>query len=241
MRLSRLRRSVARLTRLGRPGRLVVVATGHEAANLPEAALRAIGRSLARGEPVELVVLDFTWNAAPAAPDGVAVRMFWREGAPAAGEFAPARRDDLYAAPVPARDGEWSEGYYSDGLPVMRVRTGPAGRQVDHLAEWGAVVRRDEIDERGRLVRTVDVDPQTGEDATHRYVAGDGSCWLSVPLHATRPAGPVRQFKPAVRTYATLAEMQANWARTLVNRRSRVLAAGAESKQIVKGLYLATV
>ena len=241
MNIRSLRRAAARLVRRTRQDQsLVITATGREAANLPDALKDALFRSLGRGHQVELLILDFAWDAAPAVPEGVAVRLFWRDAVPGVGGFTPPRLDGLSPAPVPTEEGEWGHGYYRDGLPVARIKAGSAGKQIDVLTPWGAIMRRHELDDGGRLARIIDVDPETGDDVTHRYIADNGSCWLSVPLDATGPGGPVRQFMPAAHTYSTLTDVHATWVRTRLPQRSSVRAAGPSSDQVVKRLRRAT-
>ena len=75
-----------------------------------------------------------------------------------------------------------------------------------------------------RPERIVDLHPGTGRAVTHRYLTGDGSCWLSVwvdPEDGT--PGLVFQHLPAARAYPSLRATQADWVREVIATTSRPL------------------
>jgi hypothetical protein len=172
-------------------------------------------------------------------PAQVTVRRFWRDATPGAGLAKPRHTlAGLVAEPAPKPgSGEWQTAYYRSGIPVLSVDETSAGRTVEYYGPAGEPVRRDEIDAGGRLIRIVDVHPDTGHVVTHRYPMGDDTCWLSVwvdPESGT--LGPAHQHLPAPREFASLRAAQAHWVDEVVSRTARPILIAAElpSQQVLQ-------
>ncbi len=75
-----------------------------------------------------------------------------------------------------------------------------------------------------RTERIVDLHPGTGRAVTHRYLTGDGTCWLSVWVDP-EDGTPGRAFQhfPAARAYPSLRAAQADWVRDVISPTSRPL------------------
>jgi len=95
---------------------------------------------------------------------------------------------------------------------------------VKHPDTPGQPLRRAVVDGDGRLVRTVDLHPRTGQEVTHRYSTGDGRCWLSVWIDPD-DGTPGRAFQhlPAARAFASLRAAQASWVREAISTTGRPL------------------
>lgn len=192
---------------------MYVLASGEELATLPEDVRERMGETAAAGVPVEVLMLDFAWDAAPTSlPDGVAVHRFWEDASPGGGTYVPGREPvNITAAPVPRQDGQWLPGRYRDGLPVVAVETGGAGARVEHYGPAGLAVRRDELDRDGALVRALDLNPSDGAEVTQRYFDASGACWLSAGV-GDGARGRVLRHRPRPAVYRDLAAVQAEWA-----------------------------
>ncbi|NMR31263.1 glycosyltransferase [Crystallibacter degradans] len=72
--------------------------------------------------------------------------------------------------------------YFRDGLLEMLVRTDSTGTPVliDYFNSERHHVRRDELDDAGRLVRVVHFPISTEEAKVQRYIGRDGQCFLTV-------------------------------------------------------------
>jgi hypothetical protein len=218
---------------------VVVIATGEEAMSLPTSVQDAITQKAKRTAPTELLILDFVPGPATHVPNDVKVHRFWREAAPDIGGYiAHDPGAGLSRAPIPGALGEWRPGFYANGRPVLSIIENINGTSIEHYGAAGSVVRRDELDDVGRLVRIVDVDPSSGLDVTHRYIADDGSCWLSVQLSADGQPGSARQFRPQVRAHEALESLQAEWVSQHFDaaQGQTVLSAGPTSRRIARRL-----
>lgn len=204
--------SVRLLARRRRWRGIYLLASGEELAALPEPAIDRMREAVAAGVPVEVLVLDHAIEATPRRlPSGVDVRRFWEDAAPGHNAYAPGveRFDAATARPVPKPDGGWVRGRYRDGLPVVAVDTNAAGTRVEHYGPSGLPVRREELDERGRLVRIIDLDASNGAEVAQRYFDASGACWLSVGGGAR---GRALRHLPTPLEYPSFAAVQAEWA-----------------------------
>ena len=179
-----------------------------EQRTLQPALIRSIQAAAAADIPVGLLVLDYdprvdaqlrTLLDEGVLPARVALHRFWRD----------AVVDSAWSAPT-------------------TVSGTAAGTSVEHFNASGALIRRDEIDHVGQLVRIVDLHPVTGREVTHRYQTGDRACWLSVwvnPEHET--LGRTYRHLPRTRAFPSLPAAQADWVRQVISTTSRpVLVAG---------------
>jgi hypothetical protein len=227
-----------------RDGAFVVVApTGKQASS---ALIHSINTAVAAGVPVDVLLVEydaeldvqFASNLERGAiPAEVTLRRFWRDAIPGAGLSKP-RHDTagLVAEPAPAAQaGEWRTAFYRSGIPVLAVDETTAGCTVDYFGSVGEPLRRDEIDADRKLVRIVDLHPDTGREVTHRYPIGD-TCWLSVWVNENGTLGPVQQHLPAPREFTSLGALQAQWVDQVVSRTARpiLIAANSESREVVR-------
>jgi hypothetical protein len=232
-----------------RTGVFIVVSTIGTGEQAPSPTLmQSINTAAAAGAPVEVLLADYDADldaqfAAYVEHDelqaGVTVRRFWRDATPGAGLSRPRHTTaGLVAGPAPGAEvGEWRAAFYRSGTPALAVDEKPTGSIVEHYGTLGQPVRRDEIDAEGRLVRIVDIHPDTGRDVTHRYPMGDDTCWLSVWVNATDGSlGPAHQHLPAPREFASLRAVQARWIDQVAARTARpvLIAADAQSQELVR-------
>lgn len=222
--LGRLRRRGERAARAGTGAALLlarrrrwrglyVLASGEEVAALPEEAVDEVLRAVDAGIPVEVLVLDFAWDATPVPlPEGVAVHRFWEDAAPGHDTYVPGTEPaNTTASPVPRQDGGWLPGRYRNGLPVAAVDKIAAATRVERYGPSGLAVRRDELDQRGALVRVVDLNAGDGAEVGQRYFDASGACWLSVGVGGGARGRAVRHL-PRPAEYPSLAAVQAEWA-----------------------------
>ncbi|MBA0125228.1 hypothetical protein H0B56_06710 [Haloechinothrix sp. YIM 98757] len=223
--------------------RVYVLVAGAETAPLRTAA-RCVHFASGLRAPAELVVMDYSHDPAAAAalagaPAGVAVRRFWRDAAPDGGGATPRYSPHTAGVPEPhpgALDRVWDTGYYRAGRPVMTVTERGRTTVVDHYQHGSMPSRRDEIDERGRLVRAVDLHPGTGRAVTHRYLDTTGRCWMSVWIDPDGSFGRAQRHHPATTEFSSLRTAQAEWLASLLEteRRYTVLAVGADAVSLAE-------
>ncbi|MGH8777043.1 MAG: hypothetical protein ACRDWI_18480 [Jiangellaceae bacterium] len=193
------------------------------------------------GVAVHILVLEFARDAEHQAallhrrellPAGVSWRYFWRHAAPSGDGGWPvdALRDLPPAAqPVTMPGMPARTTYFVDGLPVARVTDRQRGLVVEHLGPDGAPRRRDDYDERHRLVRMVDVSPETGKVATRRYLDADGTCWLSAWVGPSGRSGPLQVHLPTPTEYASDRDVRARWVTRELHRSAAVLVVAADA------------
>ncbi|MGH8823987.1 MAG: hypothetical protein ACRDVN_05865 [Jiangellaceae bacterium] len=186
--------------------------------------------------PVHVLVLEFARDAdhevaqlmrGASLPRSATVRYFWRHAAPSGdGGFATAALRDL---PVTAR-GVLTPGhpertsYFVDGLPVATVTQLQHGLEVEHLGPDAAPIRRDDYDERRRLVRMLDLRPDTGQAAMRRYLDADGTCWLSAWVNpSSGRSGPVQVYSPTPMEFAGYRDVWARWVTRELHRSASAL------------------
>ena len=184
------------------------------------------------GVHVHLLLLDYVGDADQAisglrdhglSPAAATVKIFWRDASPTGdgGAYAQPMAGTQPTTAVRMPGSPSHTMYFRDGLPVIAVTGGGRAVAVEHFGSFGAPVRRDDYDERGRLVRTQELVEDTGEVATYRYLDGDGSCWLSAWIdHVSGRSGPLQQHRPTRREFATYSDVWAYW----VTRQLRVSA-----------------
>lgn len=212
-----------------------MIATGAELGALPGDAVNAMRHAVAKGHLAEVLVLDYDGTVASSeVPDGVVLRRFWADPAPAK-DVAPDMSHSSAATPVKTADGRRAPGYYRDGLPVAAVLESVSGSRTALYSHNGLHVRNVEYDDDGAVVRVVDVDPASGAEVAHRYLDERGSCWLSVTVQADGTLGPAHSSGPHKRKFADLAAAQADWVqRRIANTpRSTVISAGPESHRVI--------
>ncbi len=205
-----------------------------------QALMRMARRAAKAGTGVEVLLLDFG-RADPVLgeiADGVPLKRFWREAPRGGGGAEPLPPDaGLTPGPMPGtRGGEWRSGYYRDGLPVLAMSVRNGITVVDHFDSSGVPVRHDDIDERGRWVRTVDLDPVTRRETNYRYLDSDGACWLSVWVDPRDGSlGRAVQHRPVEREFGDLREAQVDWVAEELRgiERPRVLVFGTGARRIV--------
>lgn len=237
-RLNRWRRGSAVLVRVA-TGRarwrgVFVIASGAELGALPGDAVDAMRHAVAKGHLAEVLVLDYDGTVAlPELPDGVKLRRFWADPAPAK-DVAPDVSHSSAATPVRLADGRLAPGYYRDGLPVAAVLESGAGSRAALYSHNGLHVRNVEYDDEGNVVRVVDVDPTSGAEVAHRYLDERGSCWLSVTVMADGTLGRAYSSRPKAKKFADLTAAQADWVRRriAVTPRATVVSAGPEGHRV---------
>jgi hypothetical protein len=200
------------------------------------------------GVLVHLLLLDYARDAdytinglrdRSLLPAAVTVRYFWRDAAPSGDGGAITR--PLVGLPQPATaarmPGRSHRTIYSqDGLPLISVTAKDHGAEVEHFGSTGAATQRDEYDERGRLVRTLDLIEATGDVATHRYRDADGTCWLSAWVNQSNGAsGPLQMHRPSLREFATYSDVHAAWVTAKLQRSIAplIIAADNQSARVV--------
>ncbi|SNR76946.1 hypothetical protein SAMN06265360_11856 [Haloechinothrix alba] len=223
--------------------RVYVLVAGAETAPL-RTAVRCVRFAAGLRAPAELVVMDYSNDPAAAgalagAPAGVAVRLFWRDAAPDGGGATPRYTSGTADAPEPhpgSLERSWDTGYYQAGRPTMAVTERGRTTAVEHYQHGSMPSRRDEIDERGRLVRTVDLHPATGRAVTHRYLDTSGRCWMSVWIDTDGTVGRAQRHRPVATEFPSLRSAQAEWLASLLEteRRHTVLAVGADAVSVAE-------
>jgi hypothetical protein len=195
------------------------------------------------GVRVHLLLLDYARDAdytinglrdRSLLPAAVTVRYFWRDAAPSGDGGAITRPLVGLPARMPGRSNRTI--YYQDGLPLISVAAKDHGAEVEHFGSTGAAVQRDEYDERGRLVRTLDLIEATGDVATHRYRDADGTCWLSAWVNqSSGRLGPLQMHRPSFREFATYSDVHAAWVTAKLQRSIAplIIAADDESARVV--------
>lgn len=249
-------RGVRRRARIGfsllaqraRGGTLFVLVSGHTTQGI-SAALRAVRLARKMRIPADVLVLDFVpvpilQEALNKFPADVPVLRFWRDAAPVGGGAAP-RHSTATLRPAPLPDlkerGKWRAGYYRAGQPVLAITERGQLTLIEHFGPGAAPVCRDEIDERGKLVRVVDLHPGTGREVTHRYFDAEGACWFSVDVEAATGALDVaRRHRPHPHEFASYRDAQAEWIAQLLGRTatrpSRILAVDKISRTVARTL-----
>jgi hypothetical protein len=237
-RLTGWRRDTASLVRVA-AGRgswrgLFVIASGAELGAIPDDVVVAMRHAVAKGRHAEILVLDYDGAVASLEPpDGVKLRRFWADPAPAK-NVAPDVSHASAATPVRLADGTLAPGYYRDGLPVAAVLDSVSGSRAALYSHNGLHVRNVEYDHRGSVVRVVDVDPTSGAEVAHRYLDEQGSCWLSVTVLADGTLGHAYRSRPKAKKYADLVAAQADWVRrrVAITPRATIISAGSASHRV---------
>lgn len=183
-----------------------------------------------------VLVLDFVPGGARL-PDGLPARRFWLDAAPGGGGAAPRYSTaGCSEGPVAAYGGEtWLTGYYRDGKPALTITKLGAATIVEDYGTSGEPARREEIDERGKLIRLVDLHPADGREVTHRYLDSDGECWLSVWVDdEDSTLGRTQQHRGVQREFPTLRAAQASWVATQLSGAAspRVLISGRGAQEV---------
>jgi hypothetical protein len=187
------------------------------------------------GVPVHLLVLEFERDVdsevdrlkQDALPRLATVKCFWRDAAPSGdgGGFPDTLRDvpqTAISVVTPGHPGRTT--YFNAGLPIATVTELQRGLEVEHLAPDGAPIRRDDYDERRRLVRMLELRPDTGRVAMHRYVDSDGTCWMSAWVNpSSGQSGPLQVYSPTPMELATYGDVQARWISREIHRSATAL------------------
>lgn len=188
-----------------------------------------------------VLVLDFV-PGVTGLPASLPARRFWLDAAPGGGGSAPRYSTaDCSAGKVAGPDESWRNGYYRDGKPVLTITEHGDATIVEEYDGSGEPVRREEIDQDGKLIRLVDLHPADGREVTHRYLNADGECWLSVWVDPERGTlGRTQQHRGDVREFPTLRAAQASWvAGQISGPTPRILVSGGGAQQVaelVKGV-----
>lgn len=218
---------------------VALVANAGELARRLSDIRRLVKAARARSCKVQLYLLDFDLTAPIPTFADVAVLRFWIDAAPSPrgriSNSETAIPSDLAEAPYPLRDGSWATGYYSNGRPMIVVTHHKGGTSVEHLDPSGQSVRRDEFDQDGQLVRHIDLHPGSGKAVVRRYVDSSGTTWLRTRVGVDQ-TDSVRQFRPEIKNYDALADIQVAWFRKHLRQsdRIRILACGKASHRIVE-------
>lgn len=151
-------------------------------------------------------------------PDSVEFRYFWREAAPGGGG-APA--DPLAAQeqePGLTAFGEDTAAgkvvrFYADGLLVKSKHFDETGglQRVDYHDNARRAVSREYYDERGRLVRRDELDPETATVLLRRWYNADGGCWLTNWLTPAGSATKAVRHLPEPVGYDNFGQCVAEW------------------------------
>jgi hypothetical protein len=217
-----LMRLPALVGRIERGGVYFVVSTMPRRDDRGSQAVLACARVFAdSGVPVHLLVLEFARDADHEVarlrqnallPEAATVRYFWRHAAPSGdGGFLTETLRDV-ASTATAVHAQDRTTYFVDGVPVATVTQKQLGLEVEHLGHDGAPIRRDDYDEHHRLVRRLELRPDTGKVAMRRYLDADGTCWLSAWVVASSGrSGPVQVHSPRPVEFATYSDVRARW------------------------------
>lgn len=206
------------------------------------AMVRRLRVAAGRRAGLQVLVLDFAPHATAAKaalaklPIDLHVKRFWLDAAPGGGGCTPRHSTDgLVRRPVPGPKDTWHTGYYRDGYPVVGVTEHPGATMVDHY-EAGLPAQRDEIDSSGRVIRIVDLHPDTGHEVTHRYLDSSGDCWLSVWVESDGTLGRTQRHRGKVREFPSFRAAQADWVRELApgSTPPRLLASGSSAREVVE-------
>lgn len=151
-------------------------------------------------------------------PDSVEFRYFWREAAPGGGG-APA--DSLAAAEqepgLTSFTGETDNGSvircYQDGLLVKSKYRDTKGNilRIDHHDRARRPVAREQFDERGRLVRIDELNPESGNSTLRRWYDSSGACWLTTWMSPGGSAMATVRHKPSPVAYDNFGHCVAEW------------------------------
>lgn len=181
-------------------------------------------------------VLDFVPGVTDL-PDRLPARRFWLDAAPGGGGSAPRYSTvGCIEGKVGGPDETWRNGYYRDGKPVLTITERGGATIVEDYDGFGEPVRREEIDQDGKLIRLVDLHPSDGREVTHRYLNADGECWLSVWVDPEDGRlGRTQRHRGDVREFPTLRAAQAAWvAGQISGPTPRILVSGRGAEEVAE-------
>lgn len=225
--------TAAAVTRLG-GGELFVLASTLDSLSPRQA--RWLAALTGRRQRVTVLALDFVHRAAPTR-QLPRTRCFWLDAAPGGGGAAAPRLTDEYTQVAAAGpQGHVRTTYYRAGRPAVAKVNRGALTAYEYFAANGTQLCRDELDEYGRLIRTVDLHPTMRRAVTHRYFCADGRCWLSVWIERDGRWGRAQQHTGEAREFASVRQLQADWVMEQLTAcpRPQVQAVGRVARQVAE-------